>query len=131
MGFFLRWMFAFALVAATYNPTRWNFLGWAARNWQDELPLTVLIGLLLLIGYIIYIRAALRSIGGFGIFLVMSVFAALVWVLEDHGLLSLDNSAFNFWMAILALSLVLGVGLSWSMVRRMLTGQIDVDDTTN
>jgi hypothetical protein len=28
-----------------------------------------------------------------------------------------------------ALSVVLGVGLSWSFVRRAISGQVDVDDT--
>jgi hypothetical protein len=32
------------------------------------------------------------------------------------------------WIGIFALSLVLGIGLSWSIVRRKLSGQADVDD---
>jgi hypothetical protein len=31
-------------------------------------------------------------------------------------------------MGILALSLILGIGLSWSFVRRALSGQVDVDE---
>ena len=129
MGFLLRWIFAFALIAATFNPTDWNFVNWAGTNYAQELPLTVLFGLVLLIGYIIYLRATLRSIGGLGMFLVFALFAALIWVLWDRGLLSLSNSDFNSWMGILALSLVLGIGLSWSFVRRTITGQFDVDDS--
>ena len=129
MGFLLRWLFAFALIAATFNPTDLNFSTWALENYAQELPLTVLLGLILLVGYIIYFRATLRSIGGLGMFLVFAVFAALVWVLYDRELLSLKNTALNVWMGILALSLVLGIGLSWSFVRRALSGQFDVDDT--
>lgn len=128
MGFLLRWFFAFLLVAATFNPTSWNFFGWAKNNYSQELPLTVLFGLLLLIGYIIYLRATLHSIGGLGMFLVLAVFTALVWVLWDQGLLDLNNSDFNGWMGILALSFILGIGMSWSFVRRALSGQYDVDD---
>ena len=61
--------------------------------------------------------------------LVAAVFATLIWVLYDRGVLSLSNSDLNVWMGILALSLVLGIGLSWSFVRRALSGQFDVDDT--
>jgi hypothetical protein len=32
------------------------------------------------------------------------------------------------WAAILAASLVMGVGMSWSHVRRRLSGQYDMDD---
>jgi hypothetical protein len=99
------------------------------ENYGEELPLTVFLGLLLLVAYIIFLRATLRSIGGFGMFLVAAVFAALVWVLHDRGLLSFGNSDLNVWMGILALSLVLGIGLSWSFVRRSLSGQFDVDET--
>lgn len=28
MGFLLCWLFAFVLLAATYNPTRWNYVRW-------------------------------------------------------------------------------------------------------
>ncbi|MBV1868019.1 MAG: hypothetical protein KUG69_08955 [Marinosulfonomonas sp.] len=129
MGFLLRWLFAFTLIAATYNPTDLNYSRWALENYTQEMPLTLLFGLILLVGYIIYFRATLRSIGGLGMFLVFAVFAALVWVLYDRELLSLKNTALNVWMGILALSLVLGIGLSWSFVRRALSGQFDVDDT--
>ncbi len=128
MGFFLRWLFAFALLAATFNPTGWNFGAWAMRNYSTDLPLTVLFGLLLLIGYIIYLRATLRSIGAFGMFLVLAVVAALIWVLIEHNLLSLGNQDLNVWLGIFTLSVVLGVGLSWSLVRRALSGQYDVED---
>ena len=128
MGLLLRWLIAFLLLALTYNPTDYNFVVWAQSNYSEELPLTVLFGLLLMIGYVIYLRATLRSIGGFGMIVVLSVLAAVAWVLHDYNMLSLENGAANIWMAILALSIVLGIGLGWSIVRRMLTGQVDVDD---
>ena len=90
--------------------------------------MTILLGLLLFVGYVVYIRATLRSIGRFGIVLVAAVFAALIWVLVDLGVLSLANSALNVWLGVLALSLVLAIGLSWSFVRRAISGQYDVDD---
>ena len=51
-----------------------------------------------------------------------------LWVLYDLHLLSLDNTSMNTWLGLLALSSVLGIGLSWSLVRRRLSGQADVDD---
>ncbi len=128
MGFFLRWFFAFVLVALTFNPTQWNYVQWARRNLDDQLPMVVLLGLVLLVGYIVYLRATLRSIGAFGMLLVLALVSAMLWVLYDYGLLSLDDRALTLWIGILALSLVLGIGLSWSLVRRRLSGQADVDD---
>lgn len=128
MGFILRWLVAFLLLAATYNPTRWNFLNWVRANSEDQMPLAVLVGLLLLTGYVIYVRATLRSIGGFGMMLVAAIFGASIWVLTDWGVLSLRDPDLSLWLGLVALSLVMGIGLSWSIVRRRLTGQTDVDD---
>lgn len=131
MGFILRWVFAFLLVALTYNPTQWNYVRWSLTNYTDQLPLTVLLGLLLFIGYVIYLRATLRSIGAFGMILVLAVFGALVWVLIDMGLLTLANPNAAVWLGIVALSVVLGIGLTWSFIRRAVSGQYDVDDSDN
>lgn len=128
MGFLIRWFIAFALIALTYNPTEWNYTAWVTQAWSDQMPLAVLLGLLLFVGYVIYMRATLRSIGPFGMALVAAVFAALIWVLVDFNIVRLDNPGLNTWLGIVALSLVLGIGLSWSIVRRKVSGQADVDD---
>lgn len=127
-GFLLRWLFAFGLLAATYNPTRWNYAVWLGAHYDTEVPLALLGGLLLLIGYIVYLRASIRSIGAFGMILVLAVLGTAVWVLYDQGLVSLSNPTANTWAALVALSLVLAIGLSWSIVRRRLSGQADVDE---
>lgn len=128
MGFVLRWVFAFLLVSLTYNPTQYNYVEWAVLNYKSETPLAVLMGLLLVISYIVYLRATLRSIGPFGVILILSVVGATLWVLYDKDMLSMSNKDLNTWIGVFALSTVLGIGLSWSIVRRMLTGQADVDD---
>lgn len=128
MGFLIRWALAFILLAATYNPTQWNFMRWGMANYTQMLSVTVLVGLVLLIGYIIYLRATLRSIGLFGMLLVLAVAGTVVWVVFDQGLVNLTDAAINTWLGIAILSLVLAIGLSWSIVRRTVSGQSDVDD---
>jgi hypothetical protein len=128
MGFLTRWLFAFALVAVTFNPTDFNYLQWVRAHGAQNLSVAVLVGLLLSVGYIIYLRATLRSIGVGGMLLVMALLGALIWVLYDFGLLRLGNDGLTVWLGVFALSVVLGVGLSWSHIRRALAGQSDVDD---
>lgn len=128
MGFLTRWLCAFVLLGLTFNPTDFNYINWVQRYGHINLSLAVLLGLLLFIGYIIYLRATLRSIGGLGMMLVLAVVGACLWVLYDFGVLRLDNSSFNVWLGLFALSFVLGIGLSWSIFRRALSGQADVDD---
>lgn len=127
-GFLLRWLGAAVLVFATYNPTSWNFTRWCMDNYATNLPVTVLLGLILVIGYVIYLRATLRSIGPIGIGLVAAVIAAILWVLADQGLLDTTDTTLMTWIGLAGLSLVLAIGLSWSLVRRTLTGQADMDD---
>ena len=83
---------------------------------------------MLLVGYIIYLRATLRSIGAFGMALVLAIVGALIWVAQDFGWLDLRDPTLNTWIALVALATVLGIGLSWSHVRRRLSGQSDMDD---
>ncbi|GAB4305170.1 MAG: hypothetical protein Kow0058_18300 [Roseovarius sp.] len=128
MGFLWRLLAAFGLLAATFNPTEWNYVSWAGAHFFDQTPLAVLLGLLLVAGYIIYLRATLRSIGVFGMLMVMAITASAIWVLDDWGLLTLQDTSQLIWLALAALALVLGTGLSWSHVRRRLSGQADMDD---
>ena len=128
MGFLIRWAFAFLLLAATYNPTNWNLVQWGMVNYTTQLPLTILASLVLLVGYIIYLRATLRSIGLFGMLLILALAGTFIWVLFDYGWITLDDATFTAWLGLFVLSLVLAIGLSWSIVRRKLSGQADVDD---
>jgi hypothetical protein len=124
----LRWAAAFVLLALTFNPTEWNYVTWGRANVSSQMPLVLLLGLLLMVGYLIYLRATLRSIGGIGMGLVLAIVGTLIWVLYDYKIVTFDDTAVNIWLALVSLSLVLGIGLSWSHVRRKLSGQADMDD---
>lgn len=128
MGLLTRWLAAFLLLAVTFNPTQYNYVRWLQDYGAGNLSVAVLAGLLILIGYVIFLRATLRSIGPAGMVLILALVAALIWVLYDFEVLTLDNESQNVWLWLFALSLVLGVGLGWSHVRRTLSGQTDVDD---
>ena len=49
------------------------------------------------------------------------------WVV-DYGNANLSIAVLNSCLGLIALSLVLGIGRSWSHVRRRLSGQSDMDD---
>lgn len=128
MGILLRWLGAFLLLAAIFNPTSWNYVGWARASWAEEMPLITFTGLILAVVAMVYVVATMRSIGLFGALVIGAIFAAGLWVLTDWGLLGLDNSALNTWLGILALSLILGIGMSWSILRQRLSGQQTTDE---
>ncbi len=131
MGILLRWLGAFLLLAAIFNPTRWNYVSWARTNWADQTSLIVFAGLILAVIVMVYLVSTMRSIGILGSIVIVAIFAAGLWVLYDWGLLGLGNSALNIWLGIVALSLILGVGMSWSILRQRLSGQQTTDEVND
>ncbi|MDX1606618.1 MAG: DUF6524 family protein [Candidatus Competibacterales bacterium] len=133
-GFLWRWALALLLVLATFNP-QYSFVQWVMGSiggdgGQATMALQVLVGLVLLIGYIIFFRATFRSIGTFGVILVIAVLLALLWVLWSLGLFQeqIRSGEFWIWVGLIVFATVLAIGLSWSHIRRRLTGQLDTDD---
>lgn len=128
LGFLLRLLLALLLVLATYNPTRYSYYGWLRDTDWALTPLTVFVGVVLLIAWVIFLRATFRSLGGLGLVLAMAFFAALFWLAGSWGWLPLDRRDIITWIAIVVLAAILAVGMSWSHVRRALSGQADVTD---
>lgn len=125
----IRWAAALILVFITYNPTNWNFVRWGMDNYTSNLSVVILLGLILFVAYAVFVRATLQSIGKIGIGLVLAVIAVLLWVLYDKGLLDPANGTLMTWIGLIALSFVLGIGLSWSIIRRRISGQLDVRES--
>ena len=63
-----------------------------------------------------------------GIILGAALFGCVIWLFLDLGWLDLDSPSEISWVVLVFLSLILAVGMSWSHIRRRLTGQFDVDD---
>lgn len=126
--FIKRLVIALVLVIATYNPTPWSFVTWVLDDLMAQLPYKALAGVLLFIAYVIFLRATWRSIGAFGILLVVALFGALFWVLADLRLLDTANRDLVTWLILMVAATVLAIGVSWSHVRRRISGQADVDD---
>lgn len=131
-NFAVRWAVALALVFGTFNPTGYSYYHWMAEKFAAPEsgvgPLEVVVGLALLIAYIVYLRATLRSIGRIGALLVAAFLAALVWLFVDLGLLDPAAVTPMTWVSLLVVATVLAVGISWSHIRRRISGQLDTDD---
>ena len=57
-----------------------------------------------------------------------ALFGALFWVLADLRLLDTGNRDLVTWLILTVAATILGIGVSWSHVRRRISGQADVDD---
>ncbi|MFT4824240.1 MAG: hypothetical protein ACJASY_003819 [Halioglobus sp.] len=128
-GSFLgRWIFALILVFGTYNPTDYSFISWITAEGTQFSPVIAVVGVLLLIGWTMFLRATLMSLGIIGIALGLALFGAIVWMMVDFGLINMEATGVLTYVALVLLSLILAIGMSWSHIRRRLSGQFDVDD---
>lgn len=129
-GFLLRWIVAALLVLATFNPTEWSLVSWIqATPWDADLPLKALLAVVLLIGFVIYLRATMRSIGPIGIGLLVVLFVVAGWAVATYAGTDWVTAEILIWIGLLAVATIMAIGLSWSHIRRKLSGQVDVDES--
>ena len=126
-NFFLRLVFSILLVFSTYNPTDFSYVGWLQSTDTLLNPGIAIVGIVLLTGWIIFLRATFMSMGWLGIVLWTALMVCLVWLLVDIGWLKLESGGVLTWIALFMLSILLGIGMSWSHIRRRMTGQVDID----
>jgi len=140
----IRFAFAILLVFLTYNPFgdpagEFSLWGWLVGDigdfsWDsftENAPLKVLAAVILVIGWGMYLRSTWRSMGPLGVTLAIAFFAALLWVLVDTGIVSLTAGKTTTTIMLVIVSAILALGMTWSMIRRRISGQVDVteDDT--
>ena len=130
VGFVLRWLIALLGVFATYNPSGHSYYHWVQQD-GGSTSLRVFAGVALVIFYVVYLRATLRSLGSIGIGLTTALFGSVAWLLTQWHLvdLSVPNEQSTVSLAITAS--VLGVGMSWSAIRYRISGQYDSEEVGN
>ncbi len=129
-SFLIRLFFALILVFATYNPSGYSFYQWFLISLEQGLkPLIAFSGIVLLIGWIIYLRATITSLGIIGLTLAFAFFGTLLWMIIDWGIVPVDSIEMITYIVLLLLSMVLAIGMSWSHIRRRISGQVDVNET--
>ena len=126
VSFLLRFAFALALVFLTYNPSGYSWVGWLMSD--TAMVYKVAGGVVLLIGWVMFLRATWRSLGAIGTMLALAFFAVIIWLFHYWGFFAMDDIATIQWIVLFVLSGVLAVGMSWSHVRRKLSGQYDTDE---
>ena len=127
-GIGIRFLVAILIVFSTYNPEELSYIDWVLTADSGPIPLKILVGVILLIGWAIYIRATRRSLGMIGISLAIAFFATLLWLLIDLNIIPADSVRAVSYMILFIISGLLATGMCWSHIRRRMSGQMDVDD---
>jgi Family of unknown function (DUF6524) len=127
LGVFMRLVAALAVVLLTYNPSGYSFYHWAMQDFANITAVKAFAGALLLVGWVICIRTAFVSLGALGLLLSVLVLGTLVWMLRDYGVLNPESPSLLSWVTLIVIGIILGIGLSWSLLRARMTGQVEVD----
>jgi len=127
-SFIGRFIFAVVVVFSTYNPEGVSYYHWVAEDFSTFNALKAFIGVILIIGWVILIRATLGSLGAFGILLAAAFFGLAIWLVIDVLGLSTDSFRVISYIIEIMLASVLSIGVSWSHVRRRVSGQVDTDE---
>lgn len=127
-GVALRFLFALLLVLLSYNPSGYSYFHWVHYSFSDITPYVVIAGVILLIGWGIYLKATLNSLGLIGIIALAALFACLVWLFIYWGFLSVTDISAMAWVIEILLAALLAVGMCWSHFTRRMSGQVDVDE---
>jgi hypothetical protein len=125
-GVLIRIVLAIALVLVTYNPTGHSFYHWLTVPPGGITAIKALLGVILLIGWVVCLRTVFVALGWLGVILGVALLAALAWVFVDMKWINLAEPSMVAWLALLILGVILGIGLSWSLIRARLTGQVEV-----
>lgn len=132
ISFFLRFIGAAIVVLLTFNPSGYSYYHWLSDalngNGTEFGAEHAFSGVLLVIGWTILIRSSLRSLGAIGLVLASAFIGTFVWLLTSYDLFEADSTLSIIWIALICLSALLAIGMSWSHIRRRLSGQVDVDD---
>jgi hypothetical protein len=127
-SFIVRFIFAIIVVFSSYNPEGHSYYHWVTEDLAAFDVLKAFLGVVLLIGWIILIRATLGSLGAFGILLACAFFGLAIWLVINVLGLSTDNFKTISYIIEVMLISVLSMGVSWSHIRRRISGQVDTDE---
>ncbi|HEY5810171.1 MAG TPA: DUF6524 family protein [Povalibacter sp.] len=127
-GILLRAAFSLALVFLTFNPSGYSYVHMVSDGFPHVTPLEAVCGIVLLIAWIVFLGATLKSIGLFGMLLAFALFAALIWLVVSWGWVTLADTHAITWIGLVILALILAIGMSWSHLYRRWTGQATVDE---
>jgi hypothetical protein len=131
-GIAWRFLFAFALVCLTWNPTPYNYVAWALVQWRENLaPLVALSGLVMLAGWIFFLRTTARSLGTLGVVLCVAISATVLWALFQYNVVNRQSTTLISWIVLLLFSAILAAGMSWAHLRNRWSGQATVDEVDN
>lgn len=118
---------ALVLVLATWNPSGYSYTHWLLANLSHISALIAFAGVVLLIGWVLFLHATMESLGAIGILLATAFFGTLIWLFFDQGWITAQNDAITY-TSLVVLAAILTLGMVWSNLWRHWSGQVTVSE---
>ena len=115
--FATRWLLAFFLLCATYNPSGYSYIDWITSNDGAFVSLKVTAGILLAGTYVAVWPIIYTSIGPVGIFTTLAWATTFSLVMWDYGVLKYVSPSFALYGIIATLATVVAVGMAFSHIQ--------------
>jgi len=125
IGILVRMLAVMFLVAATYNPSGYSYWHWSFRGNGSYWALKIFLGLLIIFGFVFCIYATWRSLRIMLSIPLILLIAASLWLLSDWGVLDFSDWLQRTLALETSLVVLLGTGVSFSLIRYRLSGQLD------
>ncbi len=127
-GVAARWAGAFFLLAALYNPSGYSYFHWVATTDLRYWSFKIVAGIVLAVFFGLYVNASRRALRLPGLILI-SIASALATSIFFPRTIDIDTPAPQLIVFLqIIIANILAVGVSWSYVRQMLSGQMDVNN---
>ncbi len=128
--FLWRLLAALLLVLLSYNPGGYSYFHWLRETMATSGlgAIHYFLGVVLLIGWTIFLIATARSLGTLGSLLGAALIGTGIWLLADIGLINAHSASAVTWLVLIAIAILLAIGLSWAHIWRRMSGQLEVDD---
>ena len=128
-----RFLFAFALVVLTWNPTRFHYVAWMMAQFDPVersslWPLVAFCGIVMLAGWLFFLNTTARSLGVVGIVLCVGLSVTVLWALFNYNIVTSRSTTLISWIVLVLFAAILAAGMSWAHLRARWSGQATVDD---
>jgi hypothetical protein len=125
-GVVLRVVLAGAVVLIRFNPSGTSSDHWLVVPPVGIAALKAFAGAAWLVAWVVCLRTAYVALGTLALVLGCRLLGTFVWTLFDMDVLHEVGREAMVWIGLIVAGAVLGVGLSWSLIRARTTGQIAV-----
>lgn len=125
LGILVRLLAVALLVSATYNPSGYSYYHWVHQGFADHWASKTVVGQIIIVAFIFCGYVSARSLGLLFSIPLMAIIGTGVWLLSDWEVIDLSQGLQRTLVFESAVILLLGIGLSFSLIRYRLSGQLD------